>query len=787
MSYIYWLSQIQHSEKSLVGEKLFILSQLLQHECSILPGFILGHNLSKQFLAGLDLKKLSTSNLSDFVVHSDQDFSKDLQSVADRTLKVIDRAKFPQEWSTQVNRAAQQLNSNSLILQPFLTIPYQQQSASQNLWRSHTCNNNDQAITIALKKVVSELFTASSLLYWYKLGLSIEDIDLAILVRPLHSTYASGIIELTDNIVTIKASWGLEQSLLQGEVEPDEYYVNKSTGYIVSRHLGYKNYAYQPKNKDLNIASENCLAAYIPNETHSETYVLDRLAIAKLIQLTQVILEQQPQIKYLVWTAPEIKDRSLPNFYFTQLSNYLPSTSTLLTRESTSNELLSAEMPSLLQGIAAAPGNIVAKTVIIEDFKTHHGAIPPDCILVAKTIPPHQIHLIKQVKGIITETGGITSHGAIIARELNIPAIVNAVDATKILHHGTEVLLNGDEGKVYSSAAHPSPLNHLFHRLVDRRMLSAISPASRKASGERVSRLGMDDFSYPLATRLMINLSQSESISKTRNLPVDGIGLLRSELMLAELLTPQFLMQRQETVFRLRFLNTLTDSLRQFVTAFAPRPVFYRSIDLYAGNTPSSILGDRGTYSYLSDPTIFHLELEALAKLAAEGHSNFNLILPFVRSVEEFEFCYRAIEKFGLTTRKSFQVWIMAEVPSVIFLLPEYIRAGVNGIAIGTNDLTQLLFGVDREQAEFSDRGLNANHPAMHKAIAELITTAKANNIECCLCGQAPVQYPELIDKLIAWGLDTISVEPEAVARTYKAIARAERRILLRDELNKSS
>ena len=194
-------------------------------------------------------------------------------------------------------------------------------------------------------------------------------------------------------------------------------------------------------------------------------------------------------------------------------------------------------------------------------------------------------------------------------------------------------------------------------------------------------------------------------------------------------------------------------------------------------------MGNRGTYSYLNDPTLFYLELEALATIAGD-HSNLKIILPFVRSVEEFKFCNRAMKDFGLTST-SFQVWIMAEVPSVMMLLPEYIRAGIQGIAIGTNDLTQLLLGVDREQAQFSNRGLNANHQAMQQAIYKLITVAKANNIGCCICGQAPVDYPELIPKLITWGIDAISVEPEAIPRTYQAIARAERKIILKHELDR--
>ena len=757
MNYIYWLSQIQHSERSLVGDKLFILSQLLQHECPIMPGFVLGNNLLRQFLVNLDDFESLVGNLPDASLDLDVDNYQTLQSVASRSRQIINQAVFPPEWQAEIFQAAQQLNSDSLILQPFVTISYRQHRESRELWRSHTCNVTPEAVARAIKRVWAELFTASSLFYCHKLGLSSEKIDLAVLVRPLKAAYASGIVEVASHVFRLQASWGLEQSLLQGDVEPDEYYVDSYTGDILSLHLGHKNYAYRPKNLDPITPLEDCLEAYIPSENQTETYVLDQRAIAKLLQLTRVILQKQPQIKYLVWTAPEVKEQSscTPHFYFTQFNYHLVSSPGLMPEKETQVLLPSLSIQPLLTGIAASPGNVLAKVVVIEDFDTQSYSIPAGCILVTKAIAPHQISLIKQVGGIVTETGGTTSHGAIIARELSIPAIVSAADATKIIQDGIEVLLNGDDGKVYPATARQQlSLSHL--------------PTDRLLSP-----------TYPIATKLMVNLSQPESIANTLNLPVDGIGLLRSELMLADLLASQPVEQWPEESSRHKFLAALTDSLRQFLVAFAPRPVYYRSIDWYAQKTVNPLLGDRGTYSYLFDPTLFSLELEALATIAAEGYANLNLILPFVRSVGEFKFCYRRLENIGLTARKSFHVWIMAEVPSVIFLLPEYVRAGVEGIAIGTNDLTQLLLGVDREQAHFSDRGLNANHPAMHKAIAELITTAQAHGIDCCICGQAPVECPGLIEKLLTWGITAISVEPEAVDRTYQAIARAERRILL--------
>ena len=746
MNYIYWLSQIQHLEQSLVGNKLFILSQLLRDRCPIFPGFVLGNNLFREFVGRLDEPLIKKSSQLDFNNY------RALQLTARHSRQIIKDALFPSAWQTEIFSAARELNSPHLSLEAFVTTPGVSDRVN-SLWRSHTCKTTPQAISNAIKLVWSELFSANSLFCWHKLGLDIDLINMAILVRPLINVYASGTVKIDLDRIEIEANWGLETSLLEGDAEPDRYDLDRYTGNVTAQHLGLKNYAYRSKT-DLTTSSTDCLEAYTPSEALASTYVLDSNAIAFLFELIQKVIKQQPQIQHIAWTA--IKEHtSQPQFYLTRFSNY--STTTTTAKKPASTVLSS--IPSLLNGVAVSPGCLQAEVVVV-NFDTHHGLIPQGAILVTKAIAPQHLASIKRAGGIITETGGKTSHGAIIARELHIPAIVDVVDATKVLQNGDRILLDGDNGKIYPATAQ----------------------LELKLSEVKSDRL---DRTYPIATKLMVNLSQPESIASASSLQVDGVGLLRSELMLANLLNNPTFAWWQES-FQKQFVATLTTSLRQFTTAFAPRPIYYRSLDRYCEKS-NSVLGSKGTYNYMSDPTLFDLELQALASMTAEGHHNLNLILPFVRSVEEFQFCYRRIQKAGLTARSSFQVWIMAEVPATILLLPEYICAGVDGIAIGTNDLTQLLLGVDREQTQFSDRGLNANHPAMHKAISKLIKTANEGGIECSICGHAPVEYPSLVDLLIQWGITSISVEPDAVERTYRAIARAEKRILLKSPRNDSA
>lgn len=750
MKNIYWLSQIQYGEQSLVGNELFILSQLLQREFPILPGFVLDNSWWREFccLTGDDLTFAASS--IDYQTR---------QTIAQHNRQAIAQTAMPVAWQAQIFQTAQQLNSPHLILQPWLTTFSGEPINNNSLWRSQTCNATPEALTKGIQAAWSELFSAVSLSYRQKLGLNSDRLDLAILVRPLRNVWAAGTINIGKELIQVKASWGLEQSIIQGDVEADEYYLERDLGQIVSQHRGHKNYGYRVKNTGLATPVNDCLEAYLPSESLGGNYVLNEISLGKLFQLIQTVLKQQPDAKYLAWHAFKADNLELGetiDFYFTQVRSR--ALSTFAAAEQITPQLtFAAAQPLLRGGLPVSPGVVQGELVIIADLDTQSQSQIANSILVTTAIEPHHINFVKQAKGIITETGGRNSHAAIVARELKIPAITNVTQATKILRHGDHILLNGDNGQIYEAT--DTPLNP--------RLPSILAPT------------------YPIATKLMVNLSQPESIAISANLPIDGVGLLRSELMLAELLSDRTLAKWQES-FQQRFIDTLTDYLRQFAQAFAPRPVFYRSLDLYGQDATNPVLGDRGTNSYLSDSTLFDLELLALKSLVESGFDNINLILPFVRSVDEFTFCYQRLEAVGLTSYVAFQVWLMAEVPSVILLLPEYIRAGVQGIAIGTNDLTQLLLGVDREQTKFSDRGLNANHPAMQQAIAQMITTAHQHNIECCICGQAPVEHPELIEKLIQWGIDAISVEPDAVPQTYRAIARAEKKLLL-DQVRNSS
>ncbi len=785
MNHLYWLSQIQALEQSLVGKEVFILSQLLQQDYPIIPGFVVSNALFRKFLANIDDSQFLVSNLTNSSLHLDINDYQVLQSIAHHSRQAIAETELPQKLQEEIVNAAKQLNSQNLILRPCFFPEHYPQRETNSLWNSQTCLCDTQALTLTIKKVWSQLFSARSLLYWFKLNIPLEEINCNVLIQPLADVMASGILEVKPTTFLIQSTWGLPNSLERGEVEPDTYILDRTTGKILEQKLGQKIRGYRLQtNQDLLI---DCIESYFLTESQSETYSLTPEYLVELVNLVTILIKKRPQIRYLEWTLsnPNSNNNFPPQFFLTRLNYFLPfssdeveveqvllrsvvlkDTPSHILRQSTFDPNISTPETSikpLLTGLGVSPGQTTANILVCDQLSIEPASINDPCILVTKAIAPTQIALSPKIWGIIAETGGMTSHAAIIARELGIPAIVNANHATTILQTGDLVMLDGDRGEVHYAEADYQPVKQQLPIMSE----SIAIPEA-------------------LATRIMVNLSNTSTIQRAQQLPIDGVGLLRGELLLLELLASKSLDQWLAVSSRRDLLAHLISLIRQFAVAFFPRPVFYRSVDWnssqfnYSGELElNPIVGDRGTYHYTLDSTLFDLELEAIATIQQEGYSNINLILPFVRSVQEFIFCRERVQNFALQKTASFQLWIMAEVPSVVFLLPQYIQAGLQGIMIGANDLTQLILGVDREHSDFSRLGLNVNHPAVLDSIFQLSQTAKKYHLPCAIAIHNPVEYPNFIDKLIEWDISIISVESEAVIPTYQAIARSEKRFLL--------
>ena len=779
MTRLYWLSQIAPSEKSLVGENIFILSQLLQHGHPIVDGFVLESSLFTNFMSNLNDDQFLVGNLNS-LSQVDIDNYRTLQSVAQESRKVIMEAEFPQIWQEIIVEAIAQLNYSTVIIRPYLVVnPFQQKSRfgllqsrsgslrAPPLMRAQITGVNYDAMVWGIKKVWSELFTAKSIVFWRKLQIEFSQVKLNLLIQPLQNAQASGSIQINKDHILIRSIWGLNPDFNYGALQPDIYILNRQESNLIEQQLGKKTSYYHLKKSldDLAIGEEYVVNA-LTEESLQETAVLNDRQIRLLLQSVAKITSENSKIKYFEWYLPqEITETTTNNlFYFHQL-DFIPTYS--INHIGGLSETISSQ--PLLTGIGAAPGKVTGQVFVALSgtdnlqgrFLQERDKIPLDSILVTNNLASSDISLLKNLGGLITETGSLTSHAAILARELGIPTIVNSKNATTILHTGEFVMIDGDQGIVYSDK-------------------SSSSKEMSHTSSHQDDFANSGIFDYPIGTRLMVTLSQEKMLEHTASLPIDGIGLLRSDLMLLDLLQDKTLEQWLKESPQSQIIDQLVSCIKKFVVQFTPRHVFYRSLDTSLSQLSSFELENRGTAAYLRDPSFFDLELSALARLMAEGFNNINLILPFVRNVEEFVFCRDRFFSQGLANSNSCQLWIMAEVPSVIFLLPEYITAGVQGIVIGTGDLIRLLFGLDREQIDVTKY---YNNPALKNAISQIILLTKKHRIPCSICLHGADISPKLIDNLINWGISIITVEPQAIKKTYRAIARAEKRLLL-EEIN---
>jgi pyruvate, water dikinase len=827
---LYWLDQIQPSERSLVGSKAFDLSQLLQRGgYPVVPGFVVPAIAFWEFLELLSESEPLLSDLPYSFFHVDVDNPRQLQQVAQQIRHKITTTTLPSVWASSLFTATEVIQASATILHPSLSVPSQNGLVNSTfetrpsalnipnsfhcspvgLLESHTCLYKPQALIHTLKLVWAELFRARSLFYWQRQGIGIHQLNLAVLVQPLWDAIASGTIDAKLTEWTIQSTWGIGEALAKGEVLPDSYQLQVETGTVKTQSLGSKSRAYRLNNLsdseaytlpfgfssgvqdaslraalgagnstpeelgEFDTLTTNALQAYFLSEEQQKQYALDEKYLQQLIELSQRLAAELTPTFSLEWTLYQTPESSEPRLYITQFIPQYRAVSSQLVMFSQPPSS-SNVTPQILRGLPAASGRVTAPVqVISNEFHNHNlEAILPGKILVGTSITPDWLAVLRSAAGIVTEQGGMTSHAAIIARELGIPAVVGVVGATQLIQTGEVVVVDGDQGEIYR-------LGYRDRGLTTEE-LSTLSPQSP-----------MLNLQFPIATKLFVNLSLPNSLERIVALPVDGVGLLRSELMMLDALENLHPSEWLRQGLKSELVERLVQRIMQFAAAFTPRPVYYRSLDWrshefsFLAGDPSPtepevnpVLGLRGTRRYLIDPTYFDLELEALAQVYSHGYTNVQLMLPFVRSVEEFTFCRNRVQQAGLSDNPNFQLWIMAEVPSVLFLLPDYVKAGVQGISIGTNDLTQLLLAVDRDREQVGS-SLDARHPAMRRAIEQLIETARASGIPCSICGQAPAQYPELIDSLVEWGITSISVDINDVERTYSAIARAEQRLLL--------
>jgi pyruvate,water dikinase len=602
----------------------------------------------------------------------------------------------------------------------------------------------------AVRKCWSSLFGARTIYYRAQNGFPQADMDIAVVVQCQIEATRAGVMFTIDpatgasDRLVIEGAFGLGESVVSGSVSPDRYVVSKDDLAIEKREVRHKEMEV--------IAAGN--SGTLTRELAPSRAEQAVLSDAEARQIAELGVEIETH-----YGAPQDTEWAIDDAGEIWMLQSRPVTSTGDQGKAGS----ASSGTELVRGLGAAPGMASGEVRVIGSRKDAATLVDGE-VLVTHMTAPDWVPLMRRAAAIVTDSGGMTCHAAIVSRELGIPCVVGTVDATSSLGNGDLVTVDAGRGVVTEGAATPE---------VGAGEEEAGQPASPAAA---------------LRTKLLLNLSEPSQLDRVKDLDVDGVGLLRAELMVVEALDgehPRALLERGQGE---RFIERMAASLTQFADAFSPRPVTYRTIDFrsnefrglkggerFEPEEANPMIGYRGALRYTHEPDLLELELKAVDRVWAAGHTNIHLMLPFVRTPGEVAFCREQIERVGLFTRPGFELWVMAEVPSVLFHLPRYAELGIAGISIGSNDLTQLLLGADRD-SELVAEVFDERDPAVTEYIAHLIDRARELGLKTSICGQAPSVYPEYAELLVGAGIDAISVNIDAVEKARQLIATAESR-----------
>jgi pyruvate,water dikinase len=609
------------------------------------------------------------------------------------------------------------------------------------------------AVLQAVRRCWASLFGARTTYYRAERGLPQAEMDIAVVVQRAVPSVRAGVMFTADpasgaqDRIVIEGSFGLGESVVSGQVTPDRYVVEKQTGRVLERRVGRKATTIEPE---------------AAGGTHTRT-LTDAEATAAVLEPSEIValttLGEQIQRHY---GAPQDTEWAFgPTGDLWMLQSRPITTMPASPAEASES---AADSEPLVHGFGASPGRASGVVRVLAGIE-EAAKLAEGEILVASMTAPDWVPLMRRASAIVTDHGGATCHAAIVARELGIPAVVGTETATAKLHDGDLVTVDGSRGTVLRGRS--------------------AAPVARSAETAHAAATA------PTATRLLVNLSEPSQAERVAALDVDGVGLLRAELMVLEALEgvhPRLLLEQGRAQ---EFVSRMARSLGGFARHFGTRPVTYRTIDFRTNEfrgleggerfepiEANPMIGYRGAARYVHEPDLFQLELSAIAQVWDAGQRNLHVMLPFVRVPAEVEACIEVLRQVGLPQRPGFELWIMAEVPSVLFHLERYAALGVRGISIGSNDLTQLVLGVDRDSETLSAT-FDERDPAVLEFIAQLLRQARSLGLSTSICGQAPSVHPEYADHLVRAGIDAISVNPDVVDRARTLIARAEQRVLL--------
>ena len=749
--YIAFFKDIDKEDISSVGGKGANLGEMTKAGFPVPNGFGVTVRSYDSFLKENQI----TEGIYKVLRATDVSDSKQLEDASKKIQKIVKTSQIPPEIAYEIVAAYKRLSGpfrKALVAVRSSATAEDLPGASFAGQQATLLNIRGEANLLeAVKECWASLFTARSIFYRTQNKIPHEKVKIAVMVQKMVQSQVSGVM-FTVNPVTnekeqviIEAVWGLGEMIVQGSVVPDRYIVQKETHDILAKEISDQGVAL------VKVGSEN-KEIEVPQKRRGIQKISDK-EVTRLAQLGENLQKHYYFPQDVEW-AKEGK-----NLYIVQTRPITTLKKAAAEAASSANGELKAAGSPILSGSPASPGIGTGPVIICKD-PSQIGKVKKGDVLVSVMTSPDFVPAMKRASAIVTDEGGQTSHAAIVSRELGIPCVVGTKVATTTLKNEQVITVDGKAGLVYLGGQ------------VSTSKLIEKEPAKRAK--------------LKTATKVYVNLAEPERAEEISKLDVQGVGLLRAEFMIANIgIHPKEAIKNKK---QQHFVRKLASDLTVFCRSFGERPVVYRATDFktneyralpggkaWEPEEANPMLGFRGAYRYISHPEVFGLELAAI-KEVRKKYKNLWLMIPFVRSPEELAKVRRLVTSEGLFESPSFKFWMMVELPVNVILLEEFIKVGIDGVSIGSNDLTMLILGTDRDNAEVAS-AFNERSPAVIWALARIIKTCHKNGISSSICGQAPSQYDDLVEKLVEFGITSISVNPDSVDRARKLIYEAEKKV----------
>ncbi|EMA71670.1 phosphoenolpyruvate synthase [Halorubrum distributum JCM 13916] len=776
------LEDVDADDVGTVGGKAASLGELIGAGLPVPPGFAVTAGTYRTFIeeAGID------DELFD-AVDVDPEDSAALREAEARAEELILDTPFPEEVREEIleqYRAMAEDGEEAFVAVRSSATAEDLPDSSFAGQQETFLNVREDDLLRRVKECWASLFTQRAIYYRQQRGFPHSEVDIAVVVQRMVDADKSGVMFTShpstgEPQVTIEAAWGLGEAVVSGTVSPDNYVYDRERGEVDQVTVADKKVEMV---KDEETGETVQLDV---DEDRRNERVLSDADIGDLVELGELVEDHYGAPQDVEWAIYDGEIYMLQSRPITTIQEDAGDeadgdaggTGGETPRKSTVGDAASGQPGAanggsadsdadvLVDGLGASPG-VVSGAVRIVHKLDHLDQVQEGDVMVTEMTMPDMVPAMKRAAGIVTDEGGMTSHAAIISRELGVPAVVGTGNGTRVLEDGQQVTLDGDKGTIRAGESESAESGEEFEPVEAARPETPVKPMT--------------------ATEVKVNVSIPEAAERAAATGADGVGLLRIEHMVLSLgKTPEkYIADHGARAYQ----DELIEGVRRVADEFYPRPVRVRTIDaptdefreLEGGEGEPAehnpMLGWRGIRRSLDKPEPFRQELAAFARLYDMGYDNLEVMFPLVNDAADVEGITGHMREAGIDP-ETHRWGVMIETPASALQIEELAEAGIDFASFGTNDLTQYTLAVDRNNEHVADR-FDELHPAVLRLIGDTIETCRELGVDTSICGQAGSK-PEMVKFLVEKGVSSISANIDAVRDVQHEVKRTEQRLLL--------